>query len=287
MRNRERRKGCRAAPSHRPGNWRQSGSCRGPTGSLDAGPADPPGSFCPIAAQVPRRKRLQDKSHIHLHLIMQTMQGGAVVIRASFEELPQNALIFYNGGETEGNDRGLGKNRVENPIKSGEDFRGGLVRHGRAEIGKETAQCGNIDAADRLSVHAERRDVELALLLRYPVCKNGSLIAERHWLAACPSIRPRGICPGSIRARRQGSFRHVAQRRLDGSYNQIQTEINQVDSRQGKHQIAANDDAGVQQVIDQIQKREIGGILIVDQYNFGGLLVIDRSTIAHRLVVDC
>ena len=65
----------------------------------------------------------------------------------------------------------------------------------------------------------------------------------------------------------------MAQRRLDGSYHQIQTEINQVDSGQRKHQIAANDDAGVQQVIDQIEQREIGGIVVVDKNNLGGLVI--------------
>src|ERR1700691_31765 len=65
-----------------------------------------------------RGNRVQNEPYIHLHLIMQTMQGGAVLKRATLEELPQNALIFDNGGETEGNDRGLGKDRAENPIKS-------------------------------------------------------------------------------------------------------------------------------------------------------------------------
>ena len=72
----------------------------------------------------------------------------------------------------------------------------------------------------------------------------------------------------------------MAQRRLDGSYNQIQTEINQVDSREGKHQIATNDNACIQQVIDQIQQREIGGIPIVDENNLGGLF-------GHRSVNHC
>src|ERR1700733_2100436 len=114
---------------------------------------------------------VQNKPYIHLHLIMQTPQGGAVPRRATLEELPQNALIFDNGGEPEGNDRGLGKDRVENPIKSGKDFRRGLVRQGGAESGKKTTECSNIDPADRLAFHAVQRDIELALLLRNTVCK--------------------------------------------------------------------------------------------------------------------
>ena len=63
----------------------------------------------------------------------------------------------------------------------------------------------------------------------------------------------------------------MAQSRVDGSYNKIQTEINQVDSCQGKHQIAANDDAGVQEVIDQVEQGEIGGVVVIDQNDLGGL----------------
>lgn len=141
-------------------------------------------------ARLERGRRLgstrPNKSHIHLHFIVQTPQGCTVIRSAALEELPQNAFIFDDGRETEGDDGSLGKDGVQNLTKCGHDFRHGLVRNGRTEIGKKTTQRIDIDPVDRLALHSGRRNIELALLLCNTVCKHNNSIAQRPFLAACP-----------------------------------------------------------------------------------------------------
>src|SRR5690349_24399836 len=69
----------------------------------------------------------------------------------------------------------------------------------------------------------------------------------------------------------------MAQRGLDGAYDQIQAQINQIHPRQREHQVATNDHACIEHVIDQIEQGEICGLFITKEDNL-------RSLLSHRSI---
>src|SRR2546427_5208792 len=209
-----------------------------------------------------RRAGLHSNAHVHLHLVAQPTQGVMVIRGPALYELPQHILTLDDGREAERNDSGLRKDTLQNSMEGFDHFGRGFLWHVRGEIRKKATQHTRVDPPYRRACYSALRSSNLALMFCDAVCEHKFLIRSAPLVSTSA-----GVC----RACWQRRLCHVAQRRFDGADDEVQAEINQIHPRQRQHQIATNDHACIEHVIDQIQQGQICGFFIANENNLGSL----------------